>query len=310
MRDIFLLYFILRSNVRFVLFLMSLADIQAVKSLCVRSICDCLDMQIFRSMLSNSNFPGRNRTLQSIVAIFFMMLSINVVIAAGNSVSYKIDGQDFEGYYVAAAKNAPLVLLVHDWDGLTGYEIKRANMLADMGYSVFAADLFGAGVRPTKVSDKRQHTGALYKDRNKMRSLLNGALDAAQSQGANINNAVAMGYCFGGAAVLELARSGAALKGFATFHGGLGTPKGQNYSNTKGKLLVMHGSADKNITMDDFANLTKQLEKVNVPHEMITYSGAPHAFTVFDSPAYTVSADKESWKRFSQFLSDTLDNSR
>ena len=173
-RGIFYCIFILKSNVRFELFLISSADINAVKSLCVRSVCDCLDMQIFRSMLSNSNLTGRNITLKSIVAIFFMLLSINVVIAAGNSVSYKIDGQDFEGYYVAAEKDAPLVLLVHDWDGLTGYEVKRANMLADMGYSVFAADLFGVGVRPTKVSDKRQHTGALYKDRNKMRcSLLN-----------------------------------------------------------------------------------------------------------------------------------------
>jgi dienelactone hydrolase len=100
-------------------------------------------------------------------------------------------------------------LLIHDWDGLTDYEVKRSEMLAEMGYSVFAADLFGAGERPTQVVDKRQHTGALEK---------------AASLGANINNAVAMGYCFGGAAVLELARSGADLKGFATFHGGLKNP--------------------------------------------------------------------------------------
>jgi dienelactone hydrolase len=180
-------------------------------------------------------------------------------------------------------------------------------MLADMGYAVFAADLFGAGVRPTEVKDKRQHTGELYKDRKKMRALLNAALETAKSKGGDIRNAVAMGYCFGGAAVLEFARSGADLKGFVTFHGGLSTPKGQNYADTKGKLLILHGTADANITMDQFAGLASALEEKGVPHEMITYGGAPHAFTVFGSGRYREDADKKSWKRFTQFLAETLD---
>ena len=192
----------------------------------------------------------------------------------------------YEGYYISPSDQAPFVLLIHDWDGLTDYEVKRANMLADLGYAVFALDLFGAGVRPTKVTDKRQHTGELYKNREKMRALMKGALNTAKNRGANIENAVAVGYCFGGAAVLELARSGANLKGFATFHGGLKTPQGQNYTKTRGKILIMHGSADKAITMDQFADLAKELESAGVAHEMITYSGAPHAFTVYGGNAY------------------------
>ncbi|MDH3638283.1 MAG: dienelactone hydrolase family protein, partial [Gammaproteobacteria bacterium] len=141
--------------------------------------------------------------------------------AMGERITYNLGGQAYEGYYVSPGANAPMVLLIHDWDGLTDYEVKRADMLAKMGYAVFAADLFGAGVRPTEVKDKRQHTGELYKDREKMRALMLGALDTAAAKGADTRNAVAMGYCFGGAAVLELARSGADLKGFATFHGGL-----------------------------------------------------------------------------------------
>ena len=129
--------------------------------------------------------------------------------ASGTSVVYQVNGQDYEGYFISPAERAPLVLLIHDWDGLTDYEIKRANMLAELGYAVFAADLFGAGVRPTEVTDKRQHTGELYKNREKMRALMKGALIAARDRGAKIENAVAVGYCFGGAAVLELARSGA-----------------------------------------------------------------------------------------------------
>jgi dienelactone hydrolase len=189
---------------------------------------------------------------------------------------------------------------------LTGYEVKRAGMLADMGYAVFAADLFGAGVRPTKVEDKRQHTGELYKHREKMRRLMTGALEIAAGKGADTGRAVAMGYCFGGAAVLELARSGAALKGFATFHGGLKTPEGQNYSQAKGSFLIMHGTADSAITMDQFAALASELETAGIAHEMVTYSGAPHAFTVFDSERYREDADRKSWARFTGFLGETL----
>ena len=244
--------------------------------------------------------------MRYISILFFLLFFSSTAAGAGNPVTYQVNGETFEGYYISPSPNAPLVLLIHDWDGLTDYEVKRANMLADMGYAVFAADLFGAGVRPTEVKDKRQHTGELYKDREKMRGLMRGALKTAESKGANTANVVAMGYCFGGAAVLELARSGENLKGFVTFHGGLSTPEGQDYSLTKGKLLIMHGSADSNITMDDFARLANALEEKKVAHEMITYSGAPHAFTVFGSDRYRDDADKKSWLRFSQFLNETL----
>jgi len=238
----------------------------------------------------------------------FLLLSVSTVAFAGTGapVTYQVDGQSYEGYYISPSDHAPFVLLIHDWDGLTDYEIKRANMLADLGYAVFALDLFGAGVRPTEVKDKRQHTGELYQNREKMRALMKAALNTAKSKGANIENAVVMGYCFGGAAVLELARSGAELKGFATFHGGLKTPPGQNYNNTRGKILIMHGSADTAVTLDQFVDLAKELESAGVDHEMITYGGANHAFTVFGGDRYQAAADKKSWKRFTEFLADTL----
>jgi dienelactone hydrolase len=244
--------------------------------------------------------------MKYVFTLFFVLIFSSTALAAGEFVSYEVNGEPYEGYFVSPSPNAALILLIHDWDGLTDYEVKRANMLADIGYAVFAADLFGAGVRPTEVKDKRQHTGELYKNRDKMRTLLNAALETAQSQGANINNAVAMGYCFGGAAVLELARSGADLKGFVTFHGGLSTPAGQDYSKTKGKLLILHGTADTSVTMDQFAELATMLEENSISHEMITYGGAPHAFTVFDSNSYREDADKKSWNRFTAFLNETL----
>lgn len=240
------------------------------------------------------------------INILLLFVFSTSAFASGASVSYEINGEAFEGYYTSPDVNAPLILLIHDWDGLTDYERQRAEMLSDLGYAVFAADLFGADVRPTEVKDKRQHTGELYKDREKMQILLQGALQTAKDKGANVNNAIAMGYCFGGAAVLELARTGINLKGFATFHGGLSTPSGQDYSKTKGQLLIMHGSADKAITMDDFSKLANELEQAGVLHEMITYGGAPHAFTVFGTDRYREDADKQSWRRFLHFLDDVL----
>jgi len=241
------------------------------------------------------------------LTLLFILIFISTASATGTDINYKINGEPYEGYYLSSSSEAPLIIIIPDWDGLTDYEVQRANMLADMGYSVFVADLFGKGVRPTELKDKRQHTGELYKDREKMRSILNGALKTAKLKGGNINNAVLMGYCFGGAAVLEFARSGADLKGFVTFHGGLSTPEGQDYSKTKGKVLILHGTADTNITMDDFAKLAADMEAKGVSHEMITYSGAPHAFTVFGSERYRKDADEKSWKRFIEFLKETLE---
>jgi len=245
--------------------------------------------------------------MRKFIILFILVLFSSAAHGAtGAPVSYQIDGQAYEGYYITPFDGAPLVLLIHDWDGLTDYEVKRANMLADLGYAVFALDLFGAGVRPTEVTDKRQHTGELYKNRQKMRALMNGALETARKKGADVENAVAAGYCFGGAAVLEWARAGADLKGFVTFHGGLKTPEGQDYTKALGKFLILHGTADTAITMEQFADLAVELESAGVDHEMTTYGGAQHAFTVFGQNRYHETADKKSWRRFVDFLSDTL----
>lgn len=225
---------------------------------------------------------------------------------AGETTTYTVDGTTYEGYYATHKEGAPLVVIIHDWDGLTGYEIKRASMLTDLGYNVFAVDLYGAGVRPVETKDKKQRTSELYKDRAKMRKLIQAGMSHASELGLNTQNAVIAGYCFGGAAVLEFARSGADLKGFVSFHGGLATPEGQDYESAQGKYLILHGTADSMISMNDFANLANQLEEEELNHEMVSYSGAPHAFTVFGSKRYHKEADTKSWRQFTQWLESTL----
>jgi len=244
--------------------------------------------------------------MRTFILIFCCMIFAWNGFAANGPVRYQVQGEQFEGYFLSPSTSAPLVLLVHDWDGLNAYEVKRAEMLAGLGYAVFVVDLFGAGIRPTSLEEKKQRTTALYYDRSRLRSLLQGGLQAAKAQGGNIANSVAVGYCFGGAAVLELARSGADLKGFVSFHGGLETPEGQNYKAAKGRMLILHGTADSSVTMAHFAALAETLEAEGVAHEMITYSGAPHAFTVFGTDRYREDADKKSWQRFTEFLGQTL----
>jgi dienelactone hydrolase len=237
--------------------------------------------------------------------ILTVLCFVSLSFANGN-VTYNIDGNEYEGYYSSASKDAPLVFMVHDWDGITDYEIKRTKMLNDLGYSVFAVDLYGKGIRPTELADKKALTKSLYTNRDEMRKRLNAGLKEAKKLGANVSNALGMGYCFGGSAILEMARSGVNLKAFVPFHGGLATPEGQDYKNTKGKIVVFHGSADTSVKFEEFASLVMELEKTGLNHEMITYSGAPHAFTVFGAKSYREDADKKSWKRFTEVLEETL----
>ncbi|MFA9372912.1 dienelactone hydrolase family protein [Poseidonibacter sp.] len=238
--------------------------------------------------------------------IMFTILAMASLVFAGGYVTYSVDGKEYEGYYNSPSKNAPLVYIVHDWDGVTDYEVKRVEMLNNLGYAAFAVDLYGKGVRPTQLEDKKALTKSLYTDREKMRKLLDAGFEEAKKQGANTDNSLGMGYCFGGTAILEMARSGAKLKAFVPFHGGLTTPNGQDYSKTKGKVVVFHGSADKAVSLQEFATLAQELEETGLNHEMLTYSGAPHAFTVFGSNRYHKEADEKSWKRFTEVLEETL----
>lgn len=223
--------------------------------------------------------------------------------ALADDVSYTLDGEDFTGYWAPAESPKGLVLLVHDWDGLTDYERKRADMLAGMGYDTFALDMFGNDTPTDTVDHRRAAAGALYDDRPRMRALLTTALDQAR-QYSDAQALVVMGYCFGGAVTLEMARSdmsGEAV-GYATFHGGLSTPEGQSWTGDEPPLLILHGGADTSITMQDVADLSTELEEAGTTYTIEVYSGAPHAFTVMGSDRYDERADSESWQAFSNFL--------
>jgi dienelactone hydrolase len=241
------------------------------------------------------------------IALTLAVLFAPLTAQAGEAVTYDLGGESFEGYRAAASGGSKgLVIIIHDWDGLTDYEKKRAEMLAEMGFDAFAVDLYGKGNRPVETGAKKAETGKLYEDRERMRTLILGGLEEARKGSAQ--EAVVMGYCFGGVAALELARSGEAnnVACYATFHGGLTTPEGQSYPSDTPPILVMHGGADTSITMDDVAALSRDLEKAGVTYEIEVYSGAPHAFTNWDGNRYQKRADELSWDAFSDFLATNL----
>ena len=227
--------------------------------------------------------------------------------AQAEDVSYMVGDEAFTGYFAQAEDPKGLVLIVHDWDGMTDYERQRADMLAEMGYNAFALDMFGDET-PTETMDHRMAaTGALYQDRARMRALIEAGVQQATGM-SSVDEMVVMGYCFGGAVALEMARSEMAgmANGYATFHGGLGTPDGQAWDGDEPPIVVFHGGADTSISMQDVATLSTELEASGNTYTIKVYSNAPHAFTVFGSSRYQERADMESWDYFSEFLAQSI----
>lgn len=239
----------------------------------------------------------------------FTAISVRANIMA-EPVVYEIDGQPFEGYFAmneGFGDDQPIVMLIHDWNGIGDYEQRRVEMLAERGYAAFAADLYGQGNRPSTVEESQAESSKLYSDRDTMRQrLMAGLMEAQSMAGVDPDRVVAMGYCFGGAAVLEMARAGADIDGFVSFHGGLATPEGQDYSETQAPILILHGGNDPVAPMSEVAALADELNTAEVPYDMEIYGGALHSFTVWgadsDSSRYDPHADIQSWEALLGFL--------
>jgi len=241
------------------------------------------------------------------LASIFMATTLAATPALAEDVAYMVGEESFTGYFAEAEDPQGLVLIVHDWDGMTDYERQRADMLAEMGYNAFALDMFGDETPIETMDHRMAATGALYEDRERMRALIEaGVAQATELSGTD--EMVVMGYCFGGAVALEMARSDMSgmANGYATFHGGLGTPEGQSWSGYEPPVLVLHGGADTSISMQDVATLATELEEAGTTYTMEVYSGAPHAFTVFGSDSYQERADLRSWDAFSTFLEENI----
>lgn len=206
----------------------------------------------------------------------------------------------------------PGVLIVHQWKGLGDYEKKRAEMLAKLGYNVFAVDIYGKGIRPQDPKSAGALSTKYKSDRDLLRQRVNAGLAVLRNQQlTDPKRIAAIGYCFGGTTVLELARSGADISGVVSFHGGLDSPRPEDGKNIKCKVLVLHGADDPTMTPKNVAAFEDELRKAGVDWQMIKYGGAVHSFTDWDSgsdnskgAAYNEKADKRSWEAMKQFFAE------
>ncbi len=259
---------------------------------------------------------GLTQKIFAIAAVVALLIGGWATVARAGIVTqdvvYSAAGQPYEGYIArneGFGDQQPIVLLVHDWNGLDEYEKRRAQMLAERGYTAFAVDLYGQGVRPSNAEESQAESGKLYRDRAAMRErLFAGLARARQMPGVDPQRVVAIGYCFGGAAILEFARAGADIEGFVSFHGGLATPEGQDYSQSTGPILVLHGANDPVAPMAEVAALAEDLTAAGVDFDMELYGGVLHSFTVWGANAgssrYDGRADLKSWDALLTFLDE------
>jgi len=222
--------------------------------------------------------------------------------------------QGFLAYDDASTNPRPGVLLIHVWMGVSDYAESRAKQLAALGYVAFAADIYGKGVRPANPKEAAALAGKYKGDRALYRERLKAGLaQLATNKIVAPGQIAAIGYCFGGTGVLELARSGADLKGVVTFHGGLSTPTPEDAKNIKCPVLALHGADDPFVKPDEVAAFKKEMADAKVKYTFIAYPGAVHSFTRPDAgndnskgAAYNEAADKQSWEAMRHFFDETL----
>ena len=231
------------------------------------------------------------------------------------TVDYKDGDTVLEGYlaYDDSIKGErPGVLVVHEWMGLGDYEKGRAVQLAKLGYVAFAADIYGKGIRATNPQEAGSLAGKYKNDRQLLRERVNAGLDELKkNKMVDTKKIAAIGYCFGGTTVLELARSGADIAGVVTFHGGLDAPDPDDGKNIKCKVLICHGADDPFNSAENIKALQDELRKGNVDWQMIYYGGAVHSFSNPKAgndnsrgAAYNEKADKRSWQAMKDFFNE------
>ena len=229
-------------------------------------------------------------------------------------IEYEHDGALLEGFLAyddALAGSRPAVMIAHAWAGRGEFECDKARGLAKLGYAGFAADAYGKGVFGKDREENANRMQVFLDDRAKLQSRLSASLAAMKAQPeADASQVAAMGFCFGGLCVLDLARSGADLKGVVSFHGLLGAPDGMTGADIKAKVLVLHGHDDPMAQVDAVVALEKELTAAGADWQIHVYGNTLHAFT---NPAandpdfgtvYDAAAERRSWQAMRNFLDE------
>jgi len=235
----------------------------------------------------------------------------------GKTVEYSARGVGMKGY-LAYDENTkgerPGVLVVPEWWGLNGYAHKRARMLAELGYTALAVDMYGGGKVATNPDDASKLSSEAMKNFDVSKARFMAAMDFLKKQPfVDPPRIAAIGYCFGGGIVLNMARQGVDLRGVVSFHGGLTAVKPAQPGGVKAKILVLNGGADPLVPLEQVEAFREEMKSAGADFQFISYPGATHAFTnpeadvlgkKFNLPiAYNAKADKESWNQMKKFFS-------
>ena len=234
------------------------------------------------------------------------------------NVDYKFDthidpGIPFEGYlaYDDSLKGTrPGVLIVHQWKGIGDQEKETARRLAKLGYVAFCVDIYGKGVRPKNAQEASAQATKYRKDREQFRLRMRlGIGQLLETKLVDPKKIAAIGYCFGGGGVLELARSGASVAGVVSFHGNLDTPNAKDAEKIKGKVLVLHGADDPFVPDEQVAAFQKEMRDAKVDWQLVSYGGAVHSFTdpkasMKGKAEYNERVAKRAWKAMRNFLDE------
>lgn len=253
--------------------------------------------------------------MKTLLATLFMFTALAVRAAIQTeTVEYTQGDTKLEGFlaYDDSTKGPrPAVLVVHQWLGLTDYEKKRCEMLAKLGYVAFAVDIYGKGVRPKDYTEAGAEAGKYKNDRALLRARVNAGLDELKKNKlVDARRVAAIGYCFGGTTVIELARGGADVAGVVSFHGGLDSPTPADGKNIKCKVLACHGADDPFVPAKDLAAFEDEMRGAGVDWRLIKYGGAVHSFTDWKMDGslkgaqYNERADKRSWEDMQQFFGE------
>ena len=235
-------------------------------------------------------------------------------------VTYSANGTALKGYiaYDDAIKGKrPGILVVHEWWGHNDYARRRAYMLAVNGYTALAVDMYGDGKQAHHPDDADKFSKDVYQNAALGRARFNAALKLIKKEKTvNAAKIAAIGYCFGGSVVLDMARAGLPLKAVASFHGGLGTGQPAKQGKVKARIISFTGEDDPMIPAVQVEAFRDEMKKAGVYYKVVTYPGATHAFTnpaadelgkKFNLPlAYNATADKASWDDGLAFIADAF----
>lgn len=253
--------------------------------------------------------------LSLIVTMSFIIPPKTAPMIKEENITYTIDGKTYKGFVAydeSKTGKRPAVLVVHEWWGLNDYAKSRAKQLAALGYIAMAVDMYGDSKTAADPKEAQELATPFYMDPKLAKTRLDAALiKIKQYEQADAGRIAAIGYCFGGSVVLNVARLGADLSGVVSFHGGLiGAPA--NKSLLKAKILICHGAADKFVSQDDVNKFKHEMDSIGADYTFKTYADATHAFTnpdatetgkKFNMPIeYNAAADKASWNDMQSFL--------